>query len=115
MVYWKTIEKECIAVHPMNDMKSVQFVELTKYGDVPMFSVYVDDGKNEWIWEFDMTCPSDYERVKLNIFDVIFECDTMPELVRELNEIFNEGFETILIKNDECEGCFAYDECNKYR
>ena len=104
MIYCRTIEVERIAVHPMNDMKNTQFVELIKHGDVPVFSVWVDDGKEEWFWEFDITCPSDYERVKLNIFDAIFECDTMHELARTLNEVFEDGFEEILIE-DEC-NCF---------
>lgn len=104
MIYCRTIEVERIAVHPMDNMQNTQFVELTKYGDEPVFSVWVYDGEEEWDWEFDMTCPSDYERVKLNIFDAIFECDTMFELARVLDEVFKDGFEGVLIE-DECD-CF---------
>ena len=109
MIYCRTINVERIAVHPMDDMENTQFVELTKYGDEPIFSVWVDDGKEEWYWEFDMSYPSDYETVKLNILEAVFECDTMFELVEMLDAIFNDGFETILIK-DGCEGCSG---CNK--
>lgn len=110
MIYCKTVEEERIVVHPMNDMRNHQFVELVKYGDENVFSVWVDDGKEEWIWEFYMTCPSDYERVKLSVFDSIYVCDTMLELAHTLDNIFNDGFETILIKDDEdececCDGC----------
>ena len=100
MVYCSTINVERIAVHPMNNLKNTQFVEIIKHGDEPEFSVWVDDGKDEWLWVFDMSCPSDYERVKLNIFDAIFNCNTMYELAVTLNGIFEDGFENILI---DCE------------
>lgn len=109
MIYCQTTNKECIAVHPMNNINNTQFVELVKYGDIPMFAVWMDDGEDEWIWEFEMYTPSDYERVKMNIFDAIFECETMPELAEMLDEAFEDGFGNILIR-DECDGC---DGCNK--
>lgn len=114
MRYCQTINKECIAVHPLDDIYNTQYVELIKYGDAPMFAVYVDDGNDEWLWEFDMYTPSDYERVKMNIFDAIFECETMPELVEALDAIFRDGFGDILIE-DECNGCMGCEEdCCKY-
>lgn len=112
MVYCKTIEVERIAVHPMDNLKNTQFVELTKYGDEPVFSAWMYDGEEEWYWEFDMSCPSDYERVKLNIFDAIFECETMLELAHVLDEVFKDGFEDVLIQ-DECEcKCLCCGGCN---
>ena len=104
MIYCQTINVERIAVHPMDDMKNTQFVELIKYGDIPMFAVCVDDGEDEWFWEFEMTEPSDYERVKMNTFDAIFECDTMLELAEALDSIYKDGFASILVV-DECDGC----------
>lgn len=114
MRYCQTINKECIAVHPLDDINSTQYVELIKYGDIPMFAVYVDDGEDEWIWEFEMFSPSDYERVKMNIFDVIFVCDTMPELAVALDSIFKDGFEDILVI-DECDECDGCGGCNKFK
>ena len=113
MIYCQTINVERIAVHPMDDMGNTQYVELIKYGDIPMFAVYVDDGEEEWYWEFEMSTPSDYERVKMNIFDAIFECDTMLELAEALDDIFEDGFATILI-DDECANCNGCEGCNKY-
>ena len=110
MIYCKTVEVERIAVHPMDNMKNTQFVELVKHGDETVFSVWVDDGKEEWFWEFNMSCPSDYERVKLNVFDAIFECDTMFELAYTLDEIFKDGFQGVLIE-DECESCTGCKYC----
>lgn len=113
MIYCKTIEVERIAVHPMNDLTNMQFIELTKYGDEPVFSVWIDDGKEEWYWEFDMTCPSDYERVKLSIYDAIFVCNTMLELVKVLDKVFNNGFGSILIsdEDEECVDCEYREKC----
>ena len=113
MIYCQTINEEHIAVHPMDNMKNTQFIYLTKCGNEPMFLVSMNDCEgDEWYWEFDMTCPSDYERVKLNIFNAIFECDTMVELAYTLDEIFKDGFEDILIQ-EECEcDCPYCGECN---
>lgn len=111
MIYCKTINKEVIAVHPMNDMKNTQFIELIKDGENTVFYVWMDDGKDEWFWEFDMSCPSDYERVKLNIFDTIFECDTMIELALTLDEVFRDGFMRVLIEENECEDCIHQEVC----
>lgn len=113
MIYCQTINKECIAIHPLDDINNTQYVELVKYGNEPMFSVSVDDGEEEWIWEFEMLNPSDYERVKMNIFDAIFECDTMLELAEALDDIFEDGFANILVVN-ECDCCDGCDGCMKY-
>lgn len=117
MIYCQTINKECIAVHPLDDINNTQHVELVKYGDTPMFAVYMYDGEDEWVWEFEMYTPSDYERVKMNIFDAIFVCDTMLELAEALDAIFENDFDDILIRNEdgECEGCEGCEEdCCKY-
>ena len=115
MIYCQTINKESIAVHPLNDINNTQYIELIKYGDISIFAVRFDDGKDEWLWEFEMFNPSDYERVKMNVFDAIFECDTMPELVEALHDIFENEFEDILVVDecDECDGCCG--GCNKSR
>lgn len=112
MIYCQTINKECIAVHPLNDTNSAHFVEIAKYGNIPMFAVWMNDGEDDWFWEFEMFTPSDYERVKMNIFDAIFECDTMLELAEALDAIFEDSFEDILIV-DECDKCDGCEGCNK--
>lgn len=110
MIYCQTINKEYIAVHPLDDINNTQYIELVKHGDAPIFSVWLDDGEFEWSWEFEMFNPSDYERVKYNIFEIMFECDTMLELAEALDDLFNDEFEDILIV-DKCDGC---EGCNKY-
>ena len=110
MIYCKTINVERIAVHPMDDVNNTQFIELTKYGDEPVFSVDVCDGEFQYFWEFDMSEPSDYERVKLCIFDMICNCNTMEELVYTLDVIFRDWFEEILIEDryECCADCDGY-------
>ena len=114
MIYCQTVNKECIAVRPLNDINNTQCVELIKYGSVPMFAVYVYDGKDKWTWEFEQLNPSDYERVKISVFDAIFACDTMPELAVALDSIFKDECENILIE-DECDECDGCEGCNKHR
>lgn len=108
MIYCRTINVERIAVHPNEDEFHTKFIEITRYGDEPVFSVRIDNKDEEWYWEFDCTCPSDYERVKFSIFDAIYECDDTYELACYLAEVFENGFEDILIfckYEDMCEGC----------
>lgn len=113
MIYCQTINKECLVVHPLNNTNSTQFVELIKHGDVPIFAVWMEDEECEFLWEFEMDTPSDYERVKLSVFDAICECDTMYELADALNAIFENDFADILIV-DECTDCDGCNGCNKY-
>ena len=113
MIYCQTISKECIEVRPLNNIKNAQYVEFIKYGDIHVFAVCMNDGEKEWTWEFDMSNPSDYERVKMNTFDAIFECDTMLELAEALDSIYRDGFEDILVV-DECAECGGCNGCWKH-
>ena len=110
MIYCKTINVERIAVHPMDDASNTQFIELTKYGDETVFSVDMCDDEFQYFWKFDMSEPSDYERVKLCIFDMICHCNTMKKLVYTLDVVFRDWFEEILIEEEyeccaDCDGC----------
>ena len=122
MIYCQTINVERIAVHPLDNINNTQYVELMKYGNAPLFAVWMNDGEDDWFWEFEMFNPSDYERVKMNIFDAIFACDTMFELAEALNAIFENNFEDILVVDecnssdvDECSGCDNYDGCYRIK
>ena len=111
MIYHGTYSIERIAVHPMDNMRETQFIELTKSADSPTFWVTCSCDK-DWFWEFYMTNNSDYERVKLNIMDAIFECDDMDALMAVLSEVFMDGFGDMLVK-DECDGDCENCELNK--
>lgn len=107
MIYRSTINIERIALSPLDNINSTQFVELVKFGDVATFGVFVDE---ELYWEFDMSEPSNYERVKMSIYDAIFECETMEELGEALNAIFEGGFGEILIDDEYDEDEVEDDE-----
>lgn len=103
MIYRNTINIERIELSPLDNINSVQFVNLVKFGDTATFAVSMQDGDGGWYWEFDMSEPSNYERAKMNIYDAIFECDTMSELGEALNAIFEDGFSEILLYDDDDE------------
>lgn len=102
MIYHGTDLVEVIQVHPMDAMNETHYINLVKCADEPMF--YVNCCCDEdWGYEFQMNNNSDYERVKLNIFDAIWECEDMDSLMRVLSETFEDGFANILVE-DECNG-----------
>lgn len=113
MMYCKTNMVEQIAVHPLDDITSTRFVELVRHGDVPILSVWLDDGEDEWSWEFEMFTPTDYERIKMNIYDAIFARETMNELAEGLNKIFEKHFADILIVDECCDCDDCCGGCNK--
>jgi hypothetical protein len=118
MVYHGTSTSETILFHPIGRPRQFYFLELTKAAAKPTFFVTSCCG-NEWYYEFYMENNSDYERVKLAIMDAIFECEDMEELLDHLSEIFEDGFDDILVEDDneyDCECDFNCDncECNKY-
>jgi len=104
MVYQGTMVSESILV---NDLNETHFIELTKAADVPVFYVTCCCDEN-WFHAFSMRNSSDYERVKYNIMENVFESDTMEELLETLSEIFEDGFSDILIEeecNGDCDHC----------
>ena len=118
MIYRQTINVERIALSPLDNVDSIQFVDLVKFGDVPTFAVSIANKENDWYWEFDMAEPSDYERVKMNLYDAIFECDTVEELGEALDAIFEDGFDEILLycnrNEEEYEECEMEEEWEEY-
>lgn len=110
MIYQGTDVVEIIAINPMNDMNETHYINMVKSGTGPVF--YVTCCCNsDWYYEFVMENNSDYEIVKFNIMETIFECDTMNELLCALSKVFEEGFGDILIE-DKCEcACDEPGEC----
>lgn len=102
MVYHGTCAVERIMVHPMNELGETHFIELVKAADEPVFYVTCCCDE-DWFYEFYMSNNSDYERIKHNIMESVFECETMEELLKTLSEVFEDGFADILI-SEECDG-----------
>ena len=105
MVYHGSDLVEIIQVHPMDDLKATHYINLVKSADTPTFYVTCccDD---EWGYEFYLENNADYERVKFNIMEAIFECEDVVELLDELRDMFEDNFADILIGDvcdDDCE------------
>lgn len=104
MVYDNSHLVEQIAVRPNDSLKETHFIELTRIGNDPVFFVTCSFYDKDYSWEFETFSISDYERVKFNILNAVFECDTMYELMDMLDEIFTDGFSDILVDyTNECE------------
>lgn len=101
MVYYGTDMVECIAVHEAGDSENKHMIGMTKHADMPVFTVDCCCD-SEWRYDFVMNCSSDYERVKYNIMNAIFDCEDMNALLVALSKIFEDGFKDILIKEDKC-------------
>lgn len=91
---------ETFEVNPMDALNETHWITMEKSGEAPVFYVYAccDD---DWFYVFKMSSNTDYERVKHNIIDMIFECDTMDELLANLGKLFKDGFADILINKEE--------------
>ena len=114
MIYHGTSAHEIIQFHPIGSNNELHFIELTKAAMKPTFYVTCCCDE-DWVYEFYLENNSDYERVKMTILDSVFNCDSAEELLEELSEIFEDGFEDIMV--DDCGGCdFDCDncECCKY-
>lgn len=105
MVYHGTFVSEKIAFHPAGEPTKVHFIEMTKAANETLFWVSCCCGEEDWVYEFDMECPSDYERVKYCIMDTMFMCESFDGLLDELEEVFEDGFECTFIGNEECNDC----------
>lgn len=111
MVYYGTDIVEYIVFHAAGDSDDRHFVTMTKHADMPVFTVGYCCNP-EWRYGFWMNNSSDYERVKFNIMEAIFECEDTDALLVVLNEIFEDGFGDILIKEDECNCDGNCENCN---
>lgn len=85
---------ERIIIHPNDEPHTSHYIDLTVGGTDPTFAVtcYCDD---EWIWEF-IYSQTNYEMIKHIIMDIMVECDSMEELIEELDEVFETEFMDIV-------------------
>ena len=94
MVYHGTVVSEKIAFYPAGEPSKMHYIELAKSSNDPIF--WVSCCYEDWFYEFALESNSDYERVKFNIMEAIFECEDMDELLTCLSEVFEDGFANIL-------------------
>lgn len=114
MIYCGTEMKEVIIVHPDDDVNKMAWVILTKAAHDNIFSVeLVFDEDFSVEWNFWLEGGTNYEQVKLCIFDTMESVDDMAELCECLDGLFTECFSEILIE-ESCEDCDKKDGCEEY-
>lgn len=112
MVYYSNYVTEGIVFHSKDDVDDFYIIALTKNLDGGTFTVEVDFD-DEWKWEFDLGCPANYEMVKHMIMDVAFSCENEDELLMELDSVFEEMFEEIVVWDDDCDGDCEHCSCKE--
>lgn len=107
MIYRGTNFTERIQISPMDRMNTTQWIEMRRFADSHEFEVFLcddyGDHRNVWSWWFSLDKPMTYEQIKFNIMENMFGCDTMEEFAEVLDEVFEDGFEGVLISS-------AYDD-----
>jgi hypothetical protein len=108
MIYCGTDKVELIYFHLDEDKNERHFITMEQDADENVF--YVKTCCNpEWEWKFAYTA-GNYEMVKHAIFDAGFDSENMENMLYELDEIFEEYFEEIVML-DEC-NCDCENGCN---
>ena len=110
MVYYGTENTELIIFHRVGDIDDIHYIGMIKSADVPTFTVRCCCD-SEWEYEFYMDNNSDYERVKMAIMDAALEAEDIEDLMGILSEVFEDGFEEILVKHEcdgNCENCTCH-------
>ena len=109
MVYRETNQIESIEVSPMNGLNEAHYINLVKSGNEPTFYVTCCCDE-DWGYEFYLENNSDYERVKFAIMNLIFECETIDDLLNMLSDTFEDGFADIIVEDRcKCDHC----DCNR--
>lgn len=100
MKYCGTENVEMIQFSPMDAMNETHFIAMQKAFDEPVFYVSCCCA-DDWFFTFAFDDNTTYERVKYNIMEAIFNCDTTNELLDYLEDVFVEGFDDVLIYDDD--------------
>lgn len=112
MLYYGVDSTERFIVCGENENEA-NYVEMVKHADAPVFSVSCCCDE-EWCYDFNMVNNTEYERVKFQILNSIFECEDMDSLMKDLSEIFEDGFGEILVKNEcDCDGKCEHCKCKE--
>lgn len=108
MNYNGTTKAELIYWHREDNKNDCHFITMEIDGDENVF--YVRTCCNsDWEWKFHYTV-GNYELVKHVIFDVGFDSENMADLLWNLDGIFEDIFDEIVVW-DECE-CNGNCECD---
>ena len=98
MVYRDSDFSERIYLCSAGESASIHYIEITRYGSIFVVETCCTPG---WSYTFRTNDLSDYERVKFNIMDAIFESESLDELLDSLSDTFTDGFANILIEDGD--------------
>lgn len=102
MIYCGTEKAELIYFHLEDDESERHFIAMERDPDCAV--LYVRACCNsDWEWKFHDNA-SNYEMVKHAIFDAGFDADDMEDFLYELDSVFEEYFDEIVIWDNECKG-----------
>lgn len=110
MTYYGTEKAELIYFYLDEDESDLHFIVIERDCDEPVFYVKTCCN-NDWEWKFHDTA-SNYEMVKHAIFDAGFDSKNMRDFLRELDNVFEEIFEEIVIWDNECNCETGCNHCN---
>ena len=109
MKYCGTENVEIIQFSPMDALDETHFIAMQKMFDEPVFLVSCSC-YDDWCYAFSFEDNTIYERVKFNIMEAIFNCETTSDLLDYLDSVFIEGFGDVLIDDDDDDD-FCCGEC----
>ena len=103
MIYYGTEKAEMIYFYNENYENDRHFIMMERDSDENVFYVRTCCNR-DWEWKFYYTV-SNYEMVKHAIFDVGFDSEDMADVLWNLDEMFDEIFEEIVVWDEhECNG-----------
>lgn len=111
MLYRGTDQVEIIEVSPIDEIGTMHYINIAKSATEPTFCVTCCCDE-DWMYEFYLENNSDYERIKWNIMDAIFDCETMDRLLEELSRIFEDGFADIIVNHYVTDSDNRCNNCN---
>ena len=109
MIYCGTEKVELIYFHLDEDENNRHFITMEQDADANVFYVRTCCDL-EWEWKFAYTA-THYEMVKHAIFDAGFDSEDMHDFLCNLDEIFEEIFDEIVICDCD-EACDCDNGCN---
>lgn len=102
MIYKGTTFTERINMKPMDHMEFKSWIEFRKEARTQKMEIFLcEDRGNErsvWSWWIDLSDPMTYEQIKYNVMEQMWACDTIQDMADELESLFEDGFESVVLK-----------------
>lgn len=100
MIYKGTSYTERIEMRPI-DSQTNKWIELRRSPCKQELEVFLCDDhgntRDVWSWSFNLPDQMTYEQIKFNVMENMFGCENVEELAEVLDEVFVDGFTTVLL------------------